>query len=144
MQHIRLVAVGNLKDAYYGVAVCEYAKRLGKYCKFEIVEIRESNPKTEMQDIIKNLKGHVILFDINGTEISSPALADKIARLAQTAPTITFIIGASDGVDPAIAPHVHERISFGKITLPHQLFRVIAAEQIYRAFTIINNEKYHK
>jgi len=144
MQHIRIIAVGTIKDAFNRAAVSEYEKRLGGFCRFEIVEVKESTPKTELADIIKKLRGYNILFDINGTEISSVDFAKKIEKLALTAPVVTFIIGASDGVDGAIAPYLQERISFGKITLPHQLFRVVAVEQIYRAFTIINRLPYHK
>jgi len=144
MPHIRIVTVGSIKETFFANAILEYLKRLTKYCKTEIIEIRENTPTKECQNIIEKLLGYNILFDISGTMVSSQELSTKISKITQTQSTITFIIGASDGIDPAILPHIQERISFGKITLPHQLFRVVALEQIYRAFTILNNEKYHK
>jgi len=156
MLHIRLITVGTLKETFWRDAYAEYAKRLTRYCKLELIEIKESNPKQESADIRAKLdtkKGHVFLMDIKGTPTSSEDLASKISNLSQTTSTITFIIGGSDGVymgsDPttqhgSLATLINDKISFGKITLPHQLFRVILTEQIYRAFTMIGNEKYHK
>jgi len=143
MLHIRLICVGTLKEAYFRAGVAEYEKRLGKYCKIEIVEVRESDPKTETAEIARKItRGHVALFDVEGDLVHSVDLAHKIETLAQTTSTINFVIGGSNGVAPDFTPD--ERLSFGRITFPHQLFRVVALEQIYRAFTIINNEKYNK
>jgi len=144
MLHIRIVAVGTIKDAYWTSAIAEYAKRLGKYCKFEIIQVRESFPKIESQEITAKLKGYVFLFDIGGSLVSSNELACKMEKIAQTSSTITFVIGGSDGVENYLDEHIDEKISFGRITFPHQLFRVVAVEQIYRAFSIIAGEKYHK
>ena len=139
--NIRLIAVGTLKEKYFADAVAEHAKRLSKYCKFEIVEIKESTVKKETDAIKEKIKGYSILCDIKGELITSESLADKINKLTQINSAITFIIGGSDGVGDI---SVNEKISLGRITLPHQLFRVVLAEQIYRAFTIIKGEKYHK
>jgi 23S rRNA (pseudouridine1915-N3)-methyltransferase len=144
MLHIRLIAVGTIKEQFYMDAIKEYTKRLSKYCKFEVIQIKETTMKRECVDIIDRLKGHVFSFDRSGDQISSEDLANRIGKLSQTTSEITFIIGGSYGVGHYIDKHVNEKISFGKITFPHQLFRVVAVEQIYRAFTIQSNEKYHK
>ena len=141
MLHIRLVVVGSLKEKFYADAVSEYVKRLSKYCKFEIIEIKESTIKKESEQIAEKIKGHSILCDINAGLVSSEELATKFEKLAQCTSIITFIIGGSNGVGELM---VDEKISFGRATFPHQLFRVILAEQIYRAFTILKGEKYHK
>jgi len=132
MLSIRIVAVGGLREGYLRDAVAEYQKRLTKYCKLEIIEIKEGAPVP--------LKGHCMLCDIGGEMVTSEGLASKIEKLSMTGNMITFVIGGSDGIDV----DVKDRISFGRITLPHQLFRVVLVEQIYRAFTISKGEKYHK
>ena len=144
MLSIRIIAVGGIKEAFWADAIAEYKKRLGKYCKLEILQIKESTIKKECEEISAKLKGHVFLFDINGEPVNSNDLSNKIAKLTQTSSTITFVIGGSDGVGAYLDDYVNEKISFGRITFPHQLFRVVAVEQIYRAFTIISGEKYHK
>ena len=151
MIHITLVAVGKIKEKYFAAALDEYTKRLSKYCRFEIVEVREFNDKDrdanvrlEAAEIAAKLKGHVMLCDIRGEEVSSERLAAKIEKLALNNAAITFVVGGSHGVGAHLDGRVGEKISFGPVTLPHQLFRVILAEQIYRAFTILNNESYHK
>ena len=141
MLNIRIVAVGCLKEKYLVDAVAEYAKRLTRYCRLEIIQIRESDIKTETSEIQTKLKGHVILCDIGGELFSSAQLSQKIQSLSQTTSCITFVVGGSNGVGQLT---VNQCLSFGRITLPHQLFRVILVEQIYRAFTIIKGEKYHK
>lgn len=144
MLHIRIIAVGNLKEKYWVNAVEEYTKRLTRYCKFEIVEVRESNTKDETAEIRKKIKGKVILCAIGGSLLSSTDLATRIETMSQTTSAISIVIGGSDGVGDHLDDITDFKISFGKITLPHQLFRVILTEQIYRAFTITKGEKYHK
>ena len=141
MLHIRLVVVGSVKERFYVDAIAEYTKRLSKYCKYEIFEIKESTVKKETEQIAERIKGYSILCDIGGGLASSEEMAGKFEKLSQTTSVITFIIGGSDGVGELM---VDERVSFGRITFPHQLFRVVLSEQIYRAFTIIKGEKYHK
>jgi len=148
MLTIKIIAIGS-QEEYYKSATDEYIKRLSKYCNISIIQLKHSDQKRETEDIKQELKktpkSFTFLCDINGKEITSQSFAQKIENITQTNSTITFIIGGSDGVDNLLLnSHVHEKISFGKITLPHQLFRVILTEQIYRAFTILNNEKYHK
>jgi len=144
MLHVRIIAVGGIKEAFWADAIAEYTKRMLKYCKLEILQVKESTIKKECEEISAKLKGHVLLFDINGELVSSNELSNKIAKLSQNKSTITFVIGAHRGVGAYLDDFVNEKISFGRITLPHQLFRVVAVEQIYRAFTIISGEKYHK
>ena len=144
MLHIRLIAVGTIKEQFFTDAIREYTKRLGKYCKFEIIQVLQSTMKRECTDIIEKLRGYVISFDRTGEMVSSEDLSTRISKLSQTTSDITFIIGGSYGVGQYLDRHIHEKISFGKITFPHQLFRVVATEQIYRAMTITRNEPYHK
>ena len=141
MLNIRIVCVGTLKEPYWRDAVAEYEKRLQRYCKLEIVQIRESNVKEETDAIREKLRGHTILCGVAGDVVTSETLARNIERISQTSSTITFVVGGSDGVGEL---DVNQTTSFGRITYPHQLFRVVLVEQIYRAFTIIKGEKYHK
>jgi len=138
MLNVKIIAVGAM-ESYFADAVSEYVKRLGKYCKLTIVPV-----KCDSQITRHITKGTVILCDIKGTPISSEDMARKIEQVSMSPGAVTFIIGGSDGVGNHLDDIAHEKISFGDITLPHQLFRVVLVEQIYRAFTIINNEKYHK
>lgn len=145
MLSVRIVAVGSIKESFYEDAIAEYVKRLSKYCKLEIVEIKEGDIKSEAGAIKQKLKGHVILCDINGRLISSNELSDCFFGLGvMGVSTVTIVIGGSHGVGNYLDDAINEKISFGRITLPHQLFRVVLVEQVYRAFTIIRGEKYHK
>lgn len=148
---IKIICVGKIKEKFYSDAILEYQKRISKYTKLEIIEVKDFNLTgndllKEEAEIIKNIKhkDYVILLDINGEEIDSKMLATKINKNFINYPTITFIIGGSNGVSENIKKITDERISFSKLTFPHQLFRVILLEQIYRSYKIINNEKYHK
>ena len=144
MLTVRVVAVGTLKEKFFVSAVDEYVKRLGKYCKFEIIQVKESGPKKEAEEIRAKLRGYVILCDVMGELVSSEGLAKRFEDLSMDTSTITFVIGGSDGVGGYLDDVADEKTSFGKITLPHQLFRVVLVEQIYRVFTILKGEKYHK
>lgn len=149
---IRLVCVGNLKEKFWQSATEEYKKRLQKFCNLQIIELDEQNKyqdvnkilSEEGKSIIANLGGYNILLDIEGKAYSSEELANKIKQTLLSSSTITFIIGGSYGVSDEVKKSVQERISFGKITMPHNLARVVALEQIYRAFMINSGAKYHK
>jgi len=143
MLTIRIIAVGTIKETFWENAIAEYSKRLTKFCKLEIIQIRETNPRQESADILTQIRGHAIMFDPNGELVTSPDIATRIEKLSQNTSTLSFVIGGSGGVGDNLN-NVTDRISFGRVTYPHQLFRVIALEQIYRAFTISNNIKYHK
>ena len=149
---IKIICSGKIKENYLKDAIAEYSKRISKYDNLEIIELPDYDydlKKTlqkEKENILKNinLKDYNILLDLNGKSYTSLELADKLDKVRITNSNITFIIGGSYGVDDEIKKIVNERISFSKLTFPHQLFRVILLEQIYRCFKIINHEEYHK
>ncbi|MCL2586950.1 MAG: 23S rRNA (pseudouridine(1915)-N(3))-methyltransferase RlmH [Firmicutes bacterium] len=144
MLTVKIISVGNIKEVFLRDAISEYQKRLTRYCKLEVIEVKEGTQKSECEQIRSKLKGTVILCDTRGKLITSEELSEKIAITSQRGSTISFIIGGSHGVGNFLDDVVYEKISLGKITLPHQLFRVILHEQIYRAFTILKGESYHK
>lgn len=149
MVTIDVVAVGKLKEKFWRDACAEYQKRLGAYAKLHVVEVPDSNLATEAQLVLDALSSrayaHVILLDIAGTSTSSEQLAEKLDKLAVNGVShILFVVGGSDGVDESVRRAVAERISFGPITLPHNLARIVLLEQIYRAFKINRGEPYHK
>ena len=150
---IKLIVVGKIKEKFFKDAIEEYKKRLSKYTKLEIIEVNDvcdSNEKIimykEKEEILKyiNKNEYIIALDINGKELTSTEFASKLDNLFITNSTITFIIGGSYGLHDDIKEISNERMSFSKLTFPHQLFRVILLEQIYRAYKINNNETYHK
>lgn len=154
---INLICVGNIKEKYFTDAIKEYEKRLSSFCKFNIIELKEVNyakvnaseiekiKQLEGKEIINNLKKYNILLSLKGKELSSIELAEFITKKqVDGLSELTFIIGGSYGVSKDVEDKVQEKISFSKLTFPHQLMRVIFLEQIYRAFTIINNKGYHK
>ena len=153
MLKLRVVAVGDVKDSFYREAVAEYVKRLGKWAKTEIVEVAEASHLTdpnkkreaEGEAILAKLKGKTILTDVKGKKVKSEDIASLLEKSALAGDSeLTFVIGGSNGVSPAVKAKAAEMISFGDITLPHQLFRVVLLEQLYRAETIIHGSTYHK
>lgn len=148
---IKVVCVGKIKEKFYVSAIEEYLKRLSKYSNVQIVEVLdEANVskalKVESERILKNIKDndYVITLEIDGNSLSSTEFADKISKTFIHNSNIVFVIGGSYGLDDTVKKRSDYSISFSKMTFPHQLFRVILLEQIYRAFKIINNESYHK
>ena len=143
---IKIICVGKIKEKFLRDAIEEYMKRLSKYHKINIIEIMDSNKKTEATEILKKIdnKDYIITMEIEGKELSSTELSNLIDKTFITNPNITFIIGGSDGLDDEIKKLSNYKLSFSKLTFPHQLFRVILLEQIYRSFKILNNETYHK
>jgi len=143
---IKIVCVGKIKEKYLQDAISDYMKRLTKYHKVFIIELDDSNMMEESVKILKNIdsKDYVITLDIEGNQISSMQLADKIDKQFIINPNITFVIGGSDGLSQTVKERANYSLSFSKFTFPHQLFRVILLEQIYRSFKILNNETYHK
>lgn len=143
---IKIICVGKIKEAYLRDGIEDYKKRIGKYHKIDIVELEDSDILEEKNRILKyiNYKDYVICLDIEGEQISSLDFANKIDKLFINYSNITFIIGGSYGIHDDIKKLANFSLSFSKFTYPHQLFRVILLEQIYRAFKIINNETYHK
>ena len=150
MQKIRIIAVGSLKEKFWEDAICEYKKRLLRFCNFEIVEVAEksnlpTNAKIEEESklILEKCKGKILLFERTGHDTSSEDLAALLKKY-QNEPEISFVIGGSDGVCAQLKQIAQEKIKFGAATFPHQLFRVMAIEQLYRAFTINASMPYHK
>ena len=145
MQKVTFVVVGKIKESFYREAVAEYAKRLSRFVKFEVKEIAEgSSLQSEAADILRALKGYVFALAVEGTKLSSEDLAKKIKTLADKGEDITFIIGSSCGLAEDVKRSANERISFSDMTFPHQLMRVILAEQVYRAYMINAGSTYHK
>jgi len=150
---ITLLAVGNLKDKFFVDAQAEYLKRLSKYAQVTVKELPEVIPngsdptesvKKEGQKILQSIKGKCYLLAIKGEEVSSESFADYIKKDIDDGKELTFIIGGSYGTSEEVWRSADKKISFGKITLPHRLMRVVFLEQLYRAFTIINGANYHK
>lgn len=143
---IKIICVGKIKESFYREAIDEYLKRMSKYHRLEIIELMDSNIKAEKELILKKIdkKDYIITMEIEGKSLSSIEFSEMIDKTLITNSNITFIIGGSDGLDDEIKKLSNYKLSFSKMTFPHQLFRVILLEQIYRAFKIINNESYHK
>lgn len=150
---IKILCVGKIKEKFYRDAIEEYIKRLKKYTKIEVIECRDFSDipiddillkeNQELERYIQD-RDYVISLDINGIEMDSISLANKIDSIYLNYSNITFIIGGSYGIHEELKSRSDFRLSFSKMTFPHQLFRVILLEQIYRSFKINNNESYHK
>ncbi|MCI9380781.1 MAG: 23S rRNA (pseudouridine(1915)-N(3))-methyltransferase RlmH [Dorea sp.] len=157
---ITLVTVGKIKENYLRDAVAEYVKRLGKYCKLEVIEtadektpdhasetVEEAIRAKEAERILRYIRedAFVITLEILGKQLSSEELAKKIETLGvQGKSHIIFVIGGSIGLGKEVLERSDFALSFSKMTFPHQLMRVILLEQVYRSFRIINGEPYHK
>ena len=148
---IKIVCVGKIKEKFLSLAIAEYLKRLSKYTKVDIVQVPdESNAekalKVEGEKILSKIKAdeYVIALDISGKSISSIEFAKKIDSVFNNYSKLTFVIGGSYGLSSTVKKRSNYLLSFSKMTFPHQMFRVILLEQIYRAFKINNNESYHK
>lgn len=158
--NVEIVCIGKLKEKYWRDAVAEYSKRLGRYCRFSIIELKESRlpanasetdeenvKKAEGKAILKALKDrtYAVALDIKGREMSSEELAQRFEKKMDSGISdISFIIGGSLGLSEEVLKRADSRLSFSPMTFPHQMMRVILAEQIYRSFKIINHETYHK
>lgn len=143
---IKVICVGKLKEKYLIDLVNDYVKRVNKYHKLELIEVKDSNIKSEGIEIEKYIqsKDFVITMEIKGTKLGSVELSKKIDNWLMTYSNITFIIGGSDGIDDIIKKRSNYELSFSDLTFPHGLFRGFLIEQIYRSFKILNNETYHK
>ncbi len=158
--HITIICVGKIKEKYLTMAIDEYSKRLSKYCKLKFIEVADEKTeenasdatneivrKKEGERILKNIKedAYVITLEIAGEMLTSPELASHINSLGIGGTShITFIIGGSLGLSEAVSKRADYKLSFSKMTFPHQLMRVILLEQIYRSYRINSNEPYHK
>ena len=157
--NIKIIAVGKIIEKYFTAAVDEYSKRMSRFAKFEIIEVPDEkipdNASEKEQESVKEKEGNAILSKlksgdtviamcIEGSEMSSEKIASKIEQISLSSSSIAFIIGGSLGLHDSVKARADLRLSFGPVTLPHQLMRVVLCEQIYRAFKINHNESYHK
>ncbi len=150
---IKIIAVGSIKENYLKEALNEYLKRLSKYTNIEIIEVKDEGLVEESKALaiekerIKkhlNNKDYIITLEIEGESLTSKEFATTIENIFLQTSNITFIIGGSYGLSPEIKSLAKKHLSFSKMTFPHQLFRLLLLEQIYRAYKINNNESYHK
>lgn len=158
--NITILAVGKIKESFYRAAIAEYQKRLGRYCRMDIIEVADepapgnASPaqedmirEKEAQRILKRLRdnSYVITLEITGKKYDSEKFAKKLENLGLSGKSqLVFIIGGSLGLHPMVSERADLKLSFSDMTFPHQLMRVILAEQIYRAFRIITKCPYHK
>ena len=157
---ISIVCVGKIKEKFFTDAILEYSKRLSKYCNLEIVEVADEktpdNASLHEEELIKDKEGdrilknigyrdYVIALAIEGKQLSSPEMANMVEKLSVDGiSSIAFVIGGSLGLSSKVLSRADYKLSFSRMTFPHQLMRVILLEQIYRSFRIIKNEPYHK
>ena len=158
--NINIVCVGKIKEKYLKLGIDEFKKRLSKYCKLDVIELDDEKAPENLSDkemlMIKDKEGkkilskvkansYVIALAIDGKNISSEELADTMSKLAVRGSShITFIIGGSLGLSDDVLSRADYKLSFSKMTFPHQLMRLILLEQVYRAYRINNGEPYHK
>lgn len=150
---IKIICIGKIKEKYFCEAIKEYEKRLSKYTNLEIIELQDEGIKDkkvalrkekEKIEKVLNTKDYLITLEIEGKELTSLELAEKIDETLSINSNITFLIGGSYGLAEELKKQANFHLSFSKLTFPHQLFRILLLEQIYRSFKIKNNEEYHK
>lgn len=144
---IKIICLGKIKEEYLKLLINDYLKRISRYHKIDIIELKDNdNIKIETEEILKvfDNKDYNIALCIDGNSYNSVEFASHIDKIFNINSIITFIIGASNGLDESIIEKCNEKISFSKLTFPHGLFRGVLLEQLYRAFKINNNETYHK
>ena len=159
MQTVQILALGKCKEGYLREACREYEKRLSRYCRLQITELEPAalsqNPsekeiaaalEKEGAELLKRAKGYCIAMCIEGKQLTSPRLAEKLEQAAQGGDSgaVTFLIGSSYGLAPAVKQRAQLRLSMSAMTFPHQLARVMLLEQIYRGYQILAGPKYHK
>lgn len=143
---IKIICVGKIKEEYLSLMIKDYQKRINKYHKLEIIELKDSNILEESTLILKNIKpnDYIITCEIDGNNLSSLELSAKINDWFINNSNLVFIIGGSSGFDERVKALSNYKLSFGRNTFPHGVFRALLLEQIYRSFKILNNETYHK
>lgn len=156
MKKIKIICVGDLKEKYLQEAQKEYSKRISKYFELSVIELPEftansaskaeieQNKIKEGKEILKRLKGYSIALCIEGKQEDSVSFAKHLNSKLDEESEITLIIGGSDGLSEEVTNQVNEKLSFSKLTFPHQLMRIVLLEQVYRAGTIIAGKTYHK
>ena len=148
---MKIICVGKIKEKFFVDAIEEYSKRISKYTKLEIIQISDEASesvalKKEGEKILSKIKDndYVVTLEIEGNFLTSLEFAKKIDNNFGSNKNLTFVIGGSYGLDDLVKQRSDYKLSFSKFTFPHQLFRVILLEQIYRAYKINHNENYHK
>lgn len=150
---IKIICFGKIKETYLEEAIKDYQKRLEKYTKLKVIELKDEkdeNPKIALKKEKESLKkilkpqDNIIILDIKGQSFNSQDFASYINKELVYNNNITFVIGSSNGLDEEIKKLTSKKISFSPLTFPHGLFRLILLEQLYRSFKILNNESYHK
>ena len=145
MQKITFLVVGKIKESFYREAVAEYVKRLSRFAKVEIREVDEGRSLDEEgTELLRFKYGYTVALAVEGERFSSEQLAKKIKTVSDSGKELTFIIGSSQGLCRAVKEAADCKMSFSDMTFPHQLMRVILAEQVYRAFMINSGSTYHK
>lgn len=159
MMNVKFITLGTLKEAYWRDAAAEYEKRLGAFCRFEMVQLKEErisdNPSEneiknalskEADRILAEIppKAYCVAMCVEGKQLSSEELAQKVDEVALERGNICFIIGSSFGLSEQVKQRADMRLSVSKLTFPHQLMRVVLLETVYRAFNISKGTKYHK
>lgn len=159
MLNVKLITLGTLKEAYLRDAAAEYEKRLGAFCRFESVQLKEErlsdDPSEseikaalakESEKILSLIpaRAYVVAMCVEGKQLSSPELADKLEEVSARTSDVCFIIGSSFGLADTVKQRADLRLSVSKLTFPHQLMRVILLETVYRAFNIQKGTRYHK
>lgn len=153
---VRVLCIGRLKKPYLEAAQQEYEKLLSRYCRLEIVELKEEAPRgsgskaeaaarqTEAERLAARLEGYVICLDPRGRQMDSERFSEMLDGLQQSGRNVTFVIGGSTGLAPSVKDKADLVLSMSEMTMPHHLFRIVLLEQIYRAFRIARGETYHK
>ena len=159
MRHIKVIAVGKLKEKYLVDAAAEYIKRLGRFCKLECVEVpeerlpddaaaalTEAGMKAEAERVLAKVRegACLIVLDVGGTELDSVTFAEEVGKRIDRYQEVDFVIGGSMGLHAMLRHAANLRVSMSRWTFPHQLARVILLEQLYRTFKILSGETYHK
>lgn len=159
MLNVKFITLGTLKEAYLRDAAAEYEKRLGAFCRFELVQLKEERLSDDPSESeIKNAlskesekilalipaRAYVVAMCVEGKQLTSPELAEKLEEISARTSDVCFIIGSSFGLSETVKQRADLRLSVSKLTFPHQLMRVILLETVYRAFNIQKGTKYHK
>ena len=159
MLNVKFITLGTLKEAYLRDAAAEYEKRLGAFCRFELVQLKEERLSDDPSESeIKNAlskesekilalipaRAYVVAMCVEGKQLTSPELAEKLEEVSARTSDVCFIVGSSFGLSDTVKQRADLRLSVSKLTFPHQLMRVILLETVYRAFNIQKGTKYHK
>ncbi|MDH7597890.1 MAG: 23S rRNA (pseudouridine(1915)-N(3))-methyltransferase RlmH [Methanothrix sp.] len=144
--HMRIIAVGRIRDRFWQDAASYYIKRLAPYTRLEVVEVREGDPLKEGREILAHLRGGItVALDEHGESMSSTELASWLQnRIVEGCGVVNWIIGGPEGLSQDVLNRSDLRLSLSRMTFPYQLARIILLEQLYRAFRIIKNEPYHR